>query len=55
MHANVLVEVGFLSKCLVAAIGRADKRPVPSMRAQVVKEIVPLPEDVLAFFEIALH
>ena len=51
----MLVKVGFLCERVAAPIDCTYERPLTCVRAQVVKEVVPLPENVLTVFKIALH
>lgn len=55
MNTEVLVQVGFLGKGLLAVSVHAFEGPLATMGAQVVKEIVPLAKDHLAAFVVALH
>jgi hypothetical protein len=55
VDAHVLVEVRLLGESLTAVLVVTLEGSFPRVRAQVVKEVVPLAEDHVAALEVALH
>ena len=55
MNTNVLIEISFLGESLSTILMIALKWTFPGVRAQVVKKVVPFPEDHVAVGEVTLH
>ena len=55
VDAHVLIQVRLLSECLMAVWVCALEGSLTRMRAQVVKEVMPLAENHVAVSKIALH
>lgn len=55
MHGQVLIQVGLLSKTLVAARLQALERPLAGVDPQVIEKVMPLPEEHVALFVVTLQ
>jgi len=54
MDRYVLVQVGFLGETLVASLKVALEGTFPGVRAQVVQQVVPLPEGFVALMAVGV-